>query len=356
VATNRDGYRGAASDDLELQVGPTAPPGAPRGLTASASGNTVTLAWLPPLGGQQVDGYVIEAGGTAGGTFVRLPVAATSFTTPGPDGLYYARVRAVNALGTSGPSNEVSFRLGIVAPSAPVNLTGAIRQNRVDLFWAAGSGGGPVQGYMLEAGSSSGARNLVNMAIGPATSFSAAAPTGRYFVRVRAYNRAGVSGPSNEVVLTPDAGACAGDVSATLSWNTPTDIDLHVIEPNGTHVFYARRIGTTARLDRDNTSGYGPENICVLTNASAVGNYEVFVVPYGGSSYPTTATITVRTRAGTSSERYQVMTRVLPVANRSLGYRVAILNGRTGTITELTGTRVPPGDPLPQTTLSAKIP
>ena len=85
-----------------------------------------------------------------------------------------------------------------------------------------------------------------------------------------------------------------------------------VIEPNGVHVYYSRKQGSTARLDRDNTTGYGPENICVGPNASQPGAYEVFVVPYSGSVYPTTATITVTGRR--SAARMSHIARALPRA------------------------------------------
>jgi hypothetical protein len=343
-AGNAQGF-GAASDDVQVQVGPTAIPNAPTGLSASVSGNSVTFTWTAPAQPPSITGYIVEAGAAPGGVAVSLNAAGTSYTASGPDGLYYARVRAVNELGAGPASNEVSFRLGVSAPpGAPTNLVAALRQSRVDLSWTAPAAGGPVEGYIVEAGSSSGASNLLNARVGNVLTFGATAPNGRYYVRVRAYNRAGSSPPSNEVVVVPDGTACAGDISATLAWNTPTDLDLHVIEPNGTHVYYSRKTGTTARLDRDNTSGYGPENICVAAGTALAGFYEFFVVAYSGSAWPTTATITVRTRAGTSSEQFRTFTRVLSASNRTLGVKVAAVDGRGNQIVDLTGTRVPPAD------------
>ncbi|MFY9259390.1 MAG: hypothetical protein WAO71_02645 [Gallionella sp.] len=46
-----------------------------------------------------------------------------------------------------------------------------------------------------------------------------------------------------------------------LSWDSDsTDLDLHVISPDGAHVFYGNRVAKNgAALDVDVTTGYGPE-------------------------------------------------------------------------------------------------
>ena len=65
------------------------------------------------------------------------------------------------------------------------------------------------------------------------------APDGTYFVRVRAFNNAGFSTPSNERIITTTPSACVGAFVATLTWDTGSvtgtpyqvDIDLHTREP-----------------------------------------------------------------------------------------------------------------------------
>lgn len=59
---------------------------------------------------------------------------------------------------------------------------------------------------------------------------------------------------------TPEPRASPGFFTATLAWDGPGDIDLHVMEPNGVHVHYGARIGASGALDLDNTAGYGPEH------------------------------------------------------------------------------------------------
>jgi hypothetical protein len=59
-----------------------------------------------------------------------------------------------------------------------------------------------VSGYVLEAGSQSGAADLAVMPLGNVLTFSAAGvPQGTYFVRVRAFNVGGQGPPSNETTV-----------------------------------------------------------------------------------------------------------------------------------------------------------
>jgi hypothetical protein len=53
----------------------------------------------------------------------------------------------------------------------------------------------------------------------------------------------------------------AADLRVTISWNTDdTDVDLWVIEPDGTKVFYNNRTSPAGgELSQDMTQGYGPE-------------------------------------------------------------------------------------------------
>ncbi len=62
-----------------------------------------------------------------------------------------------------------------------------------------------------------------------------------------------------------------GDPQLTLIWDTKSvDIDLHVKEPKGDHLYFGHRNGRQGgQLDVDNTWGYGPENIYWLVPSGA---------------------------------------------------------------------------------------
>jgi predicted phage tail protein len=180
-------------------------PREPANLQFQVSGSTVVLTWSPSATGDAVDTYVIEAG-TATGlsniiTFATGGRATTLTVTNVPNGTYLVRVRARNAEGNSGPSNEVTIVVGSCpAPDAPAGLTAMASGNTATLSWDTVAG---ALSFIIEAGSAPGAANLVAFDTGStATSFTGNAPNGAYYLRVRVRTVCGTSAASNEAVLT----------------------------------------------------------------------------------------------------------------------------------------------------------
>jgi hypothetical protein len=131
----------------------------------------------------------------------------------------------------------------------------------------------------------------------------------------------------------------SGALRTTLTWNTTADIDLHVIEPSGAHVFYASRSGPTSTLDVDDVNGFGPENNFVATGRAVAGTYQIYIDHFAGAS-PTTSTITVTINAGTAGAITRTFTRTTTTGSTRT-VNVANVNVLTGQITETTGTRAP---------------
>jgi hypothetical protein len=185
-----------------------AAPGPPVNLSVTISGATVMLTWTPPQTGGAVSSYVLEAGSSPGASNViafDTGNTATTFTATGvPPAVFFVRVRAKNAAGTSTPSNEVIVLVSggcTAAPGAVSGLQASAMGQNVALRWSAPPG--PITSYVIEAGSSSGATNIAVFDTGTANlSLSAVASPGTYFVRVRARNACGLGAPSNEVILT----------------------------------------------------------------------------------------------------------------------------------------------------------
>ena len=87
----------------------------------------------------------------------------------------------------------------------------------------------------------------------------------------------------------PEEGIFAGGViSVTLTWGAQRDLDLHIWEPEGSHVWYADKNGLSGTLDYDDTNGYGPENYQVYCENLQAGTYKVGVHFYWGDG-PDTA-------------------------------------------------------------------
>ena len=93
-----------------------------------------------------------------------------------------------------------------------------------------------------------------------------------------------------------------------LSWDsTGTDLDLHVVTPDGGHAWYGNRVlKDGGALDVDVTTGYGPE---IFSSAAPVkGNYHVDVNYYGSgenTAVLTVARLSIITNEGTPRERMQ---------------------------------------------------
>src|SRR5262249_14992176 len=181
----------------------------PINLTASVSGSTVVLSWnQPPIQDSSVTSYIVEAGSSTGLANLanfNTGTAVASLTAAGvPNGTYYVRVRAVNATGISAASNEVVAVVGVggcaSVPNPPSALTATVVGSTVNLAWSGPAGGCTPGSYILEAGSAPGVANLANSNVGSVVSYTATGVgAGTYYVRVRAANAYGASGPSNEV-------------------------------------------------------------------------------------------------------------------------------------------------------------
>ncbi len=111
------------------------------------------------------------------------------------------------------------------------------------------------------------------------------------------------------------SGRSEARLRVVLSWETDgTDLDLHVVTPDGEHAYYGRRVlENGGALDIDVTTGYGPE---IFSSASPInGTYLVYVNYYGsGSSHDIfTATVTTVTHENTLDEKTESVT--IPMRN-----------------------------------------
>jgi uncharacterized protein YfaP (DUF2135 family) len=106
----------------------------------------------------------------------------------------------------------------------------------------------------------------------------------------------------------------AADLRVTISWNTDdTDVDLWVIEPDGTKVFYSNRKSRTGgELSQDMTQGYGPERYQI--EKAQEGAYTVVVHYFrpnpnllGGESHVNVAVVRKAGSADESVERHTVV-------------------------------------------------
>ncbi len=231
----KDRHTGAAYI-YELALHATAP-SAPQNLEGTAGDAQVTLTWQAPSsdGGTPITNYRIYRGTESGGEgFVADAGTELTYTDTGlTNGVtYYYEVGAVNAVGESPPSSEVSATPATI-PSAPQNLEATSSDRRVDLAWLApaSNGGLPITNYLIYRGTSPGSETQI-ATLGDVRSYTDVGVTNglTYYYQVSAVNAVGESPPSSEVSATPvtipsapqNLGANPGDVRVVLAWQAPS--------------------------------------------------------------------------------------------------------------------------------------
>jgi predicted phage tail protein len=201
---------GESEKSIEVSAMPCTVPSAPKNLNAVAGNGNVTLTWAPPIddGGTSITNYTIYYGTTSGNYTNNITVGnVTKYTianlTNGQK--YYFAVSAINAVGESEKSAEVSA-MPCTMPSAPQNLTAVAGNDNVTLTWhpPASDGGSPVTGYKIYYGTSSG-NYTTNITVGNVTNYTITNLTNgqKYYFAVSAINGAGEGARSNEVSATP---------------------------------------------------------------------------------------------------------------------------------------------------------
>ncbi|MEK6963266.1 MAG: fibronectin type III domain-containing protein [Nanoarchaeota archaeon] len=236
---------GWVAEDFLTKIQTTTVPSAPQNLGASAGDQYVSLSWNPPAnnGGATVTLYKIYRGTSPGGETLYSSTSATTFFEMSVlNGVtYYYKVSAVNAIGESALSNEVSatpFSIPTTTvPSAPINLVASGGANSATLSWnvPSNNGGASITSYKVYRSTASGQESFYTST--SATSFSDTSVSNgiTYYYKVSAVNSVGEGSLSGEASVIPFATpvttvpsaptnlAASGTTSTTLSWNVPSN-------------------------------------------------------------------------------------------------------------------------------------
>lgn len=194
------------SPDRQVLVGPCSAPGAPSALSYTSADNLVTANWGPPASGV-AQGYWLFAGYSPGASdALVMPLGPSpTFTAAAPFGQYYVRVAARNSCAVGPPTADVLVTIApcTAPPAAPTGLAYTRAGNIVTISWSAPTSGNLPSSYDIIVGSASGGADILQINTGGnATSFSAFAPPGQYFVRVGSRNNCtAVPATSNEVQI-----------------------------------------------------------------------------------------------------------------------------------------------------------
>jgi fibronectin type 3 domain-containing protein len=213
VAAVNSGVVGTRSSEVSAK--PMVQP--PSSVVATPSDKKVVLTWTASPGAASYSIFRGTSHNGEGATPVATGVTATSFMDTGlTDGTtYYYYVEAVNALGPSAPSSEVSAT-PVPPPAAPTGVTATPGHTQITLSWTASPGAAT---YSVYRGTSPNGEGATAIATGvTATSFTDIGLTDgtTYYYKVTAVGTGGESGPSGEVsatsqflILAIDAGGSA---------------------------------------------------------------------------------------------------------------------------------------------------
>jgi fibronectin type 3 domain-containing protein len=184
-----------AADGAALTRAPTAAPAA----TSSTPSSTAKLLY-----------YRIYRGTASGGETFLVNIGTINQYTDSnvvKGTTYYYELSAVNAVGESARSNELSATVPVPSvPGAPTLASATAGVERVSLVWTppASNGGATITSYRLYRGTSSGGETLL-ATVGSVDTYNDTSAVGgtTYFYQVSAVNSAGEGNRSNEISATP---------------------------------------------------------------------------------------------------------------------------------------------------------
>lgn len=232
-----------SSNEASATPASAAAPAAPTGLAATPGNTQVSLSWNASAGATS---YNVYRGTTANGestTPIATGIVTTGYTNTGLTNgtTYYYKVKAVNASGTSGYSNEASaVPTGGSAPAAPTGLAATPGNTQISLSWSASSG---ATSYEIYRGTTSNGQNATPIASGvTATNYTNTGLTNgtTYYYKVKAVNASGASGYSNEASAVPAAGGPPSFANA--SFETPS-LTTYSYNPAGSSWTFANNAG-----------------------------------------------------------------------------------------------------------------
>ncbi len=220
------GAAGAGRFSDVASATPVGGPLAPTGVTVLGIGNSAVLNWNAPDGTTSYK--VLRSTASGGETLLQSGVTETSFTNTGLtlNTTYYYVVQAVNDLGTSPNSAEVS-----VAPlSAPNTFVATGATNKVNLSWS-DTTGGMASGYLVlrsitSGGGPDGYQQIAALAGNASTTFTdKTVYTNTYFYVIEATSSNATSAASSQA-------------SASAIWYMPAiAVPIAILDPISTGNF-----------------------------------------------------------------------------------------------------------------------
>jgi lysophospholipase L1-like esterase len=261
---------GEGVESSQVSATPTTVLSAPTGVTAMAGNGEATIGWSALAGATSYNIYYSTTPGVTKATGNRITgvTSPTTFTGLINNTTYYFVVTAVNAVGESPESSQVSASPNI-APTAPTGVSATPGHGEVTVGWSAAAG---ATSYNIYYSTTSGVTNVTGIKVSgvnsPKIVTGLTNGTTYYFV-VTAVNIFGAEGPeSSQVSATPTPAppplaptgvtATAGDKSASISW-------FPVVGATSYNIYYSKTDPVTKATGTKVTGVTSPKVVTGLT-------------------------------------------------------------------------------------------
>jgi fibronectin type 3 domain-containing protein len=234
--TDNKGYNMSRPINIRIIGGasPTNAPAIPAGLNATAGEAQVSLSWNVT---SDATSYIVKRSTVNGGPYTSVVTnASTGYVNTGlvNGTTYYYVVSALNAVGESADSAQVSATPQLAPPSVPLGLNAVAGNAQVALNWSTAAG---ATSYIVKRSTTSGSGyvSIVTNATTTYTNTSLANGTTYHYV-VSGLNAAGESANSSQASATPQIpaptglSAVAGDSQIALSWNASAGATSYIVK------------------------------------------------------------------------------------------------------------------------------
>jgi hypothetical protein len=188
----------SGSNEIPVHVTTALAPSAPSALHASASGDTLHLAWTPTFDGGGATNALLDVTGSLVASLPLPAVERISFAGV-PAGTYALTIRSANAGGSSAPSAPLVVTVPGVcggAPAPPRNALAYVVAGTAFLVWDPPAGGEAPTSYLV---------TVPGFGVLPTglRALSGVLPAGTYPIEVRAVGACGNSGAALATLTVP---------------------------------------------------------------------------------------------------------------------------------------------------------
>ncbi|MFZ2948581.1 MAG: DUF5666 domain-containing protein, partial [Desulfuromonadaceae bacterium] len=258
------------ASEIEIEGGAVTPPTTvPAAPVVSAVGgiNQITLSWNGVSGATSYNIYWSTTTGVTPATGAKITGAASPYVHTGltASTTYYYVVTAVNSVGESAPSAQVSATPTSTptVPAAPIGVSAVGGANQVTISWAAVAGATSYNIYWATAaGVTPTTGTLIANVTSPYVHTGRTAATTYYYV-VTAVNAAGQSAPSAQASATTAP-------TAPQPPSAPTGVTATVVSPTQVNVSWGAVTGAVSyNIYWSTTTGVTPATGTLIANATS---------------------------------------------------------------------------------------